>query len=180
MSAITAANPTRVFFLFLLATLAAFAQTNPSAAHAPVARERLVGTWRLVSAGTTNADGKLEPFPEYGPSPIGYLIYDPTGHMCVSLANPNHPKWANPEKPTDAEKLRSYDAFFAYCGTYEVRESEGRVIHRPEESSWPHYIATDQSRNFRLEGTRLILYGEETPPNGERHGYRITWERVGP
>jgi hypothetical protein len=46
---------------------------------------------------------------EYGPNPIGYLMYDPTGHMCVSLANPNHPHWANPEKPTDAEKLRSYD-----------------------------------------------------------------------
>jgi len=59
-------------------------------------------------------------------------MYDPTGHMCVSLSNPNNPNWANPKKPTDAEKLHSYDAFFAYCRTYEVRDKEHRVIHRPE------------------------------------------------
>lgn len=85
---------------------------------------------------------------------------------------------AIPAKPTDAEKLRSYDAFFAYCGTYEIREKEGRVIHRPEMGSWPHYIGTDQNRNFRLEGERLVLSDEETPPGGERRRYQITWERV--
>lgn len=44
--------------------------------------------------------------------------------------------------------------------------------------SWPHYIGTDQNRNFRLEGDRLILSEEETPPGGERRRYQITWERV--
>jgi hypothetical protein len=141
--------------------------------------QRLLGTWRLVSAGTFRSDGAFEPYPEFGPHPIGYLMYDKTGHMCVSLANPSHPRWANEEKPTDAERLRSYEAFFAYCGTYEVGEKEGRVIHRPEMGSWPHYVGTDQSRNFRLEGNRLILSEEETPPNGEHRRYEITWERVG-
>ena len=170
-----------LFFLFLATSIIASAQNgaNVGAAHGePGAGDRLIGTWRLVSAGTFRSDGKFEPYPEYGPNPIGYLMYDPTGHMCVSLANPNHPRWANPEKPTDAEKLRSYDAFFAYCGTYEVRDKENRVIHRPEMGSWPHYIGTDQNRNFRLEGDRLILSDEETPPNGERRRYQITWERV--
>jgi hypothetical protein len=64
-----------------------------------------------------------------------------------------------PGKPTDAEKLRSYDAFFAHCGTYEVREKERRVIHRPEMGSWPHYIGTDQNRNFQLE-VRLSVQTE--------------------
>jgi beta-alanine degradation protein BauB len=160
------------------------AQEEVSASSSPMTRseanvrDRLIGTWRLVSAGTFRPDGSFEPFPEYGPNAIGYLMYDPTGHMCVSLSNPNHPHWANPKKPTDAEKLRSYDAFFAYCGTYEIREKEGRVIHRPEMGSWPHYIGTDQNRNFRLEGERLILSDEETPPGGERRRYQITWERV--
>lgn len=167
--------------VLLAATMPAFAQ---DAAHPAVpkhrAEESLVGTWKLVSAGTFKADGTLEPYPEYGPHPIGYLIYDPTGHMCVSLANPNPPRWADPEKPTEAERLRSFDGFFAYCGTYEVRPKEHRVIHRPEMGSWPHYIGTDQSRNFRLEGNRLILSDEETPPNGERRRYEIAWERVVP
>jgi Lipocalin-like domain len=142
------------------------------------ARERLVGTWHVVSAGTFRKDGAFEPYPEYGPNAIGYLMYDPNNHMCVSLANPVHPGWANPEKPTDQEKVRSYDSTFAYCGTYEVREKESQVIHRPELCSWPHYIGTDQVRNFRLAADRLILSAEETPPNGEYRRYQITWQRV--
>ena len=141
-------------------------------------RDRVIGTWQLVSAGTFRSDGSFEPYPEYGPNARGYLMYDSTGHMCVSLANPNHPHWANAEKPTDAEKVRSYDAFFAYCGTYEIREKEGRIIHRPEMGSWPHYVGTDQNRKFRLEGNRFILSAEETPPNGEHRQYQITWQRV--
>jgi hypothetical protein len=170
-----------LFFLLLLTSVVILAQNRAkvSGAHGePGARERLLGTWRLVSAGTFRSDSTFEPYPEYGPHPIGYLMYDPTGHMCVSLSNPDHPRWTNSEKPTDAEKLRSYDAFFAYCGTYEVREKENRVVHRPEMGSWPHYIGTDQNRNFRLEGDRLILSEEETPPNGERRRYQITWERI--
>jgi lipocalin-like protein len=90
-----------LFFLFLATSIIAFAQNgaNVGAAHGePGAGDRLIGTWRLVSAGTFRSDGKFEPYPEYGPNLIGYLMYDPAGHMCVSLANPNHPRWANPEK----------------------------------------------------------------------------------
>ena len=173
-----------VTFAFLLVTLTGTGSeawrpaSSGSQPQSSITGDRLLGTWRLVSAGTFRRDGTFEPYPESGPHPVGYLMYDPTGHMCVSLANPNHPHWINPEKPTDAEKLRSYDAFFAYCGTYEVREKENRVIHRPEVGSWPHYIGTDQNRNFRLEGDHLILSDEETPPGGERRRYEITWERI--
>jgi hypothetical protein len=68
--------------------------------------------------------------------------------------------------------------FFAYCGTYEIGEKEGRIIHRPEMGSWPHHVGTDQARNFRVEGNRLILSAEETPPQGKRRQYQITWQRV--
>lgn len=141
-------------------------------------RSRLIGTWRLISDVTVKSDGSVEPFPEYGPHPIGYLMYDTTGHMCVTLSNPNPPRWANPARPSDAERAMSHKAMEAYCGTYEVREKESQVIHRPEVAEWPHYIGTDQVRNFRLQGNRLILSLEETPPNGERHRYEITWQRV--
>jgi Lipocalin-like domain len=144
----------------------------------PSARERLIGTWRLVSAGNLQPDGSFQPFPEYGPNPVGYLMYDSTGHMCVALANPILPHWADPAKPTDAERALTHKAMIAYCGTYEVREKEGQVIHRPELAEWPHYIGSDQVRNFRFEGDRLILFGEETQSSGERRRYQITWERV--
>jgi len=151
-----------------------------SMAERQSARERLMGTWRLVSAVILRPDGSFEPFPEYGLHPIGYLMYDPTGHMCVTLANPNPPGWADPAKPTDAERALTHKGMGAYCGTYEVREKEGQVIHRPELAEWPHYIGSEQVRNFRLEGNRLILSAEETRPGGERSQYKITWERVSP
>ncbi len=144
----------------------------------PGARERLLGAWRLVSAEEVHPDGSSQPFPEYGPHPVGYLMYDATGHMCVTLANSNPPHWKDPAKPTDAERALTHKAMEAYCGTYEVREKERQVIHRPELAEWPHYIGTDQVRNFRFEGDRLILSLEETIPNGGRRRSQITWQRV--
>jgi len=66
----------------------------------------------------------------------------------------------------------------AYCGTYEVREKEHQVIHRPELAEWPHYIGSDQVRNFRFEGDSLIFSADETRPGGGRSQYAITWKRV--
>ena len=71
----------------------------------------------------------------------------------------------------------SHRAMEAYCGTYEVREKEGQVIHRPGLAEWPHYIGSEQVRNFPLEADRLILSLEDAP-NGERRRYQITWQRV--
>ena len=162
--------------ILLMGSILAAQQTQPADASSDATR--LIGTWRLVSAGNVHEDGSFEPFPEYGPDPIGYLMYDPTGHMCVSLANPNHAKWANPDNPTDAEKLESYRLMVAYCGTYEVQEKEHRVVHRPEMASWPHFVGTEQFRPYNLEGNRLILSGFQTRPGYARSAYRITWERV--
>jgi len=155
-------------------------QENRIAAPVSTPAARFVGTWRLVSGGDLRPDGSLEPFKEYGPHPLGYIMYDATGHMCASLANPNHPLWADPNKPTQAELARAGERVFVYCGPYEVREKEGRVIHRPEFSSWPGYAGTDQSRNYRFENDLLILSGEASDASGQPSSYRITWQRVPP
>lgn len=147
------------------------------AAQAPIQR-KLIGTWRVVEAGDITADGRFVPYKEFGPNPLGYIMYDATGHMCVSLANPHPQKWANPEKPTTAEIVKTADDFFAYCGTYAIDEKAGDIIHRPEMSSWPHYIGTDQRRHFKLDGDTLTLSGTETAPGGVNSAYRITWKRV--
>jgi len=62
--------------------------------------------------------------------------------------------------------------------TRELRGKESQVIHRPELAERPHYIDTDQVRNYRLDGVRLILSLEEIIPNGGRRRSQITWERV--
>jgi hypothetical protein len=139
-------------------------------------RERLLGTWKLVSDFEIRPDGSRRP--EYGPNPLGYLMYDKTGHMCVTLANANAPRWADPAKPTDQERVLTHKSMEAYCGTFEVRESADQVIHRPELAEWPHYIGSDQVRHYRFEGDRLVLSLQEIVPDGERYAYEITWRRV--
>jgi len=153
-------------------------QENRIAAAVAGDSARLLGTWRVLTAGTLGPGGSLEPFPEYGPHPLGYLMYDATGHMCVTLASPDHPLWTDANKPTQAELARAGQAVFAYCGTYQVRENECRIIHRPEFSSSPSYVGTDQSRNYRLEGDTLTLSAEEPDANGQTSRYRIIWQRV--
>ena len=62
--------------------------------------------------------------------------------------------------------------------TRELRGKESQAIHRPELAEWPHYIGTDQVRNYRLDGVRPILSLEEIIPNVGRRRSQITWERV--
>lgn len=155
-------------------------RSNSAASSAPTLSQQLIGTWRVVTAGDILADGTFRPFVEYGPHPLGYLMYDNTNHMCVSFSNPNHPQWANAEKPTVQERATSYDAVYVYCGTYEVIESESRIIHRPELSSWPHFVGTDQSRIVHVQGDQLTLSGRETAPNSTMERYEIVWQRVHP
>ena len=142
----------------------------------PSARERLVGTWRLVSDFEIRPDGSHRP--EYGPNPLGYLMYDKTGHMCVMLAHASTPRWADPAKPTDQERVLTHKSMEAYCGAFEVQERTGQVIHRPELAEWPHYIGSDQARHYRFEGELLVLSLEEIVPGGEKYAYEITWRRV--
>ncbi len=77
------------------------------------------------------------------------------------------------------ERVITHKSMEAYCGTFEVRENDGEVIHRPELAEWPHYIGSDQIRHYRFQGDdQSILSLEEIVPGGKKYGYEITWRRV--
>jgi hypothetical protein len=103
---------------------------------------------KLKKVEVSGGQPQVQPFAEFGAHPIGYLMYDTTAHMCVTLANPSPPRWADPAKPSDSERALTHKSMEAYCRTYEVREKKGQVIHRPELAEWPHYIGSNQVRNF--------------------------------
>jgi len=120
------------------------------------------GTWRLISiapSGRRNV-GALN---QVGAPAIGYLIRQ-TAHMCVSLANPNHPRWGESEKPTEAQRLHSCDVLFGLLrGGMKCRQKAPRVIHRRR---WPLgsilWTPTSFGR-IRMEGDRLISSERKTP-----------------
>ena len=137
---------------------------------------QLVGSWRLVSVAVTLKDGTVKPDDDFGPHPRGYIMYEPEGHMCAEIMNPDRPAWKNPAKPTDEEKIAAFDGFIAYCGTYKLDAEHSTVTHYPEVAWMPPYVGSTQPRPFRIEGKRLIITLASTEPDVAK--VVLTWERA--
>lgn len=166
----------KVLLLFGLAICAAsaFSQTESEI------RERLVGTWKLVSTEETLKDGTTRPFQAFGPNGKGFLMYQPDGHMCANLVNPDRPKWADPAHTTPEEKTAAADGTFAYCGRYEIDAQKRWIVHLPEVATDPGFVGSRQIRPYRLEGDRLIFSDVEKNEKADPSvaSWRIVWEKV--
>ncbi len=137
---------------------------------------RLVGTWRLLSSSQRMDDGTVRPDPQTGPRGIGYIMYSETGRMCAVLANPDRPRWKSETAPLEAEVRAAFDGLVAYCGTYEVNEAQGYVVHHIEMDRMPNLTGTDRKRHFALSGGRLVL--RPTPLPAGVQEWTVEWERV--
>lgn len=138
-------------------------------------RDRIVGTWRLVSTEETLKDGATRPFPAFGPRGKGFLMYQREGYMCAVITNPDRPKGSDPGHST-AEKPSAASAF-SYCGRYEIDMKQERIVHIPEVASEPGYVGSRQVRPYRFEGSRLIFSDvEKDDPSVAR--WKIVWEKV--
>jgi len=170
----------------LVASLGAQAPARPqSPSYTPRGslQDYFVGTWRLVLTENRYADGKAEPYPEYGPKGLGYLMYDRTGHMCAQLMHPSRPKWADEDHPSPAEALSAISGFASYCGTYEIVEKEQTMVHHPETAWKPGYVGTVQRRPYHLTSQDAFYFSgtdTETRPTGEKVDvvWTISWVRV--
>jgi Lipocalin-like domain len=161
------------FFLigFILCTASTFAQTEWEI------RDRIVGTWTLVSMEQVMKDGTTRPFPSFGPHAKGFLMYQVEGYMCAEIVNPDRLKWADPAHITPQEKLAAADGAFAYCGRYEIDVKQERIVHLPEVASDPGYVGSRQIRPYRFAGGRLILSDvEKDDPSVSR--WKLEWEKA--
>ena len=104
----------------------------------------------MVAFETHNTDGTV--IKEFGDNPLGYFIYDGTGHLAIQVME-------NPAKKDPAVS-------FAYFGTYKVDAEKGILVHHVEGavegdgSAGPkvrQYIGKAELRPFRLEGDPLII-----------------------
>jgi len=87
-----------LLFGLVVCAASAFSQTESEI------RDRIVGTWKLVSAEETMKDGTTRPFPSFGLHGKGFLMYQRDGYMCADLVNPDRPKWADSAHTTPEEK----------------------------------------------------------------------------
>ncbi len=146
-------------------------------------RDYFLGAWKLVSTEVKYPDGHTEPYPDLGLDALGFLIYTPSGHMCAQLMKPGRAAWIDIQHPTPAEAASALDGFGSYCGTFEVRESEKAVIHRPATAWAPNWVGTEQPRPYHLVSQDRFFFRvpskEKQKDGSEGLVIRtITWERL--
>lgn len=138
--------------------------------------DRLVGTWRLVSASASTATG-IDDAP-FGAGPTGFLIYTPEGRMSAMISHGGRKPLSGTDRisaPAE-ERAEAFATFFSYGGRYSI--DGDKVIHHVEISSVQNWVNTDLVRLIRFDGDRIKL---RTPPlsvGGVTRTTELVFERI--
>jgi len=135
-------------------------------------KERLIGTWRLVSYETDEESGKRGR--PYGDA-VGRLAYDEYGNMSGQVMRPGRARVELGDG--GAQQVRAaYLGYIAYFGTYEVAADGTSVVHHVQGSLNPAWVGGQQVRKMRFDGERLVL-SADVRKNGDTVTHTLIWER---
>jgi len=136
--------------------------------------DKLVGTWKLVSASSTTSAGERNKTP-YGADPTGFLTYSEDGRMTalISYGGRRSLSFGGGTQEGQAEAFKT---FLAYAGRYTL--SGDKVIHHIEISSIQNYVGKDLVRSIKFEGDRITLITPPTPVNGKTQIVELIWQRL--
>jgi Lipocalin-like domain len=115
----------------------------PGSALAQTARD-LVGSWTLVSAVNTAADGTRTD--SFGASPKGLYAFESNGRFTIVVMRADLPKFAsdNRNEGTPEENKSVVQGSIAMFGTYAVADK--LITLKVEASTWPSWTGTEQKR----------------------------------
>jgi lipocalin-like protein len=137
-------------------------------------RERLIGTWKLVSVSREAIQADKTDF--FGPDPVGYINYGRDGRMMVVIVRGDRrrPEGTN---ITSSEAEALFRSMVSYAGTYSIEGDE--IIHHVEISWNQNWSGTQQRRLVRFEQDRLSLSTHPSPDpiDGKLGVRRMVWER---
>ncbi|MBV8521243.1 MAG: lipocalin-like domain-containing protein [Acetobacteraceae bacterium] len=124
----------------------------------------IVGTWRLTTATAHDANGQPLP-PPYGGKGMGRVVFSADGRMMSVVCD------GRAEIPPGARREYS-----SYCGNYTF--DGRRLITKVDVASDPTRIGSEQVRDVRFEGDRMVL---RPPPRRSNDGIEqreIIWELI--
>jgi hypothetical protein len=122
----------------------------------------IIGTWALVHATSRDPDGKELPSP-YGPKKMGRVTFNADGRMMAVLVD---------GRP-DLSGARDYAS---YCGNY--RFDGKTLVTRVDAASDPERMGTDQVRDVRFEGERMVLRPPPRAFGDVTHHRELYWEKI--
>ena len=138
--------------------------------------DKLVGTWKLVSASSTTSKG--EPCePPYGLSPLGFLTYTADGRVTALISyGGRKPLSGGGGARAQEEQAEAFRTFLAYAGRYTL--SGDKVTHHIEISSIQNYVGKDLVRSVNFQGDQIILVTPPTPVHGKIQTVELIWQRL--
>jgi len=122
-------------------------------------RDRIVGTWKLVSVDSVRPNGQTLNF-WMGLHPTGLIIYQPNGYMAVQIMHDPRAMFAKTpptSTPTYDELKNAFFGYYAYWGTYTINEADSSVVHSVQGSLLPGEVGLNYKRFLSIDGTKLIV-----------------------
>lgn len=144
---------------------------------AMTANEKVIGTWKLVSAESTTKNGEPGD-PPYGMEPTGLLTYTENGRMStlISYGGRKPLSIGSGSGEMQQEQAEAFKTFFAYAGHF--RFTGDKMTHHVEISSIQNYVGKDLVRDVKLQGDRLTLTAPPTLVNGRIQSVELIWQRL--
>jgi len=167
----------KIFFVVAIAIVLA----SPSKAMAQN-KNKLVGTWKLVSAVSKTEQGEVNNA-AYGEHPKGFITYTSEGRMIVVINEDGRkPLSVNDRVASPVEeRAQAFSTSNAYAGTYTY--SGDKVVHHVEVATMPNWVNTDLVRTVKFQGNQGNRVTFITPPTsrgGVTKTFGLTWERLKP
>ncbi len=134
--------------------------------------DQFSGAWSLARIERRAADGELLSPPIE--DRLGYIIYDASGYMGVTLMRPGRQRYSE-GGPTAEEALAQMGTYTSYFGPFTVNEGEGYVTHHLEGSLDPRGTGSDYKRFYAFGENTLTL---QPPARADGSKTFLTWERL--
>ena len=140
-------------------------------------KEKIVGTWKLVSWVYQNEKGETVHY--FGKNASGILMYDKSGYMNAQLTKGDRKKFVSDSMGDGCsdEIDNAYKSYAAYYGKYFERRP-GEIIHTVEGSLFPNWQGHNEIRYGEIVDDLLVL---STPPIKTGEGevvFHVTWRRA--
>ena len=129
------------------------------AADAKSLEKQLDGEWKLVSSEQVKSDGTRGPSPLYGSGGVGFLIFAEGGEMCAIL-----------------DKSTAKGGLDAYCGKYQLNESEQSIVFDVTLDAVPNDLGDRLKRSIYFDGGKLKL--RSVKPRDGVQEYTLTFKRM--